>query len=239
MESLVRVFVVNMLRKLFKILLIIFLPLSLILVYHSDINAQSGCCSWHGGVCGCSPSGRKTCCDGTLSPSCTCGYVTHTPTYAPQIPKAPSINATFTYTPNNDGETFNVKMTWDKIENTGFSIALQNAAGGDPGPLTDTMNNYWTFKKVYTGTYYANMKVGINGYWSNVTYWKVVVPKWYKPIQTVKNNQNKKSYIPPSTMNTKSSNIVDENPIIETGAVIGGLTLLSALVLKIRKNLNS
>lgn len=32
---------------------------------------QSGCCSWHNGVCGCS-NGRKKCCDGTLSPSCTC-----------------------------------------------------------------------------------------------------------------------------------------------------------------------
>lgn len=32
---------------------------------------QSGCCSWHGGVCGCS-NGRKKCCDGTKSPSCTC-----------------------------------------------------------------------------------------------------------------------------------------------------------------------
>ena len=32
---------------------------------------QSGCCSWHGGVCGCS-NGRKVCCDKTLSPSCKC-----------------------------------------------------------------------------------------------------------------------------------------------------------------------
>ena len=32
---------------------------------------QSGCCSWHGGVCGCR-NGRKVCCDGELSPSCKC-----------------------------------------------------------------------------------------------------------------------------------------------------------------------
>lgn len=32
---------------------------------------RSGCCSWHGGVCGCS-SGRAVCCDGNLSPSCGC-----------------------------------------------------------------------------------------------------------------------------------------------------------------------
>lgn len=32
---------------------------------------RRGCCSWHGGVCGCE-SGRAKCCDGTLSPSCGC-----------------------------------------------------------------------------------------------------------------------------------------------------------------------
>lgn len=37
----------------------------------ADEAMQSGCCSWHGGVCGCS-NGRKKCCDGKLSPSCTC-----------------------------------------------------------------------------------------------------------------------------------------------------------------------
>ncbi|WP_434579758.1 hypothetical protein [Sulfurimonas sp. NW15] len=33
---------------------------------------RSGCCSWHGGVAGCSSSGRVVCNDGTLSPTCTC-----------------------------------------------------------------------------------------------------------------------------------------------------------------------
>ena len=32
---------------------------------------QRGCCSWHGGVCGCE-DGRAKCCDGTLSPTCGC-----------------------------------------------------------------------------------------------------------------------------------------------------------------------
>lgn len=31
-----------------------------------------GCCSWHAGECGCSPEGRDVCCDGSLSPSCSC-----------------------------------------------------------------------------------------------------------------------------------------------------------------------
>jgi hypothetical protein len=33
--------------------------------------AQRGCCSWHGGVCGCS-AGVVQCCDGSGSPSCRC-----------------------------------------------------------------------------------------------------------------------------------------------------------------------
>lgn len=37
-----------------------------------NVNAQRGCCSWHGGVAGCSENGRQICADGTLSPSCTC-----------------------------------------------------------------------------------------------------------------------------------------------------------------------
>jgi hypothetical protein len=38
--------------------------------------ARRGCCSHHGGVCGCDQTtDRIKCCDGTLSPSCTCsGY---------------------------------------------------------------------------------------------------------------------------------------------------------------------
>lgn len=35
--------------------------------------AKRGCCSHHGGVCGCDEAtGRIKCCDGTLSPTCTC-----------------------------------------------------------------------------------------------------------------------------------------------------------------------
>jgi hypothetical protein len=36
-----------------------------------EIVERRGCCSWHGGVCGCS-MGSAQCCDGTLSPSCGC-----------------------------------------------------------------------------------------------------------------------------------------------------------------------
>ncbi len=40
--------------------------------------ARRGCCSHHRGVCGCT-NGRQQCCDGTLSPSCTCNHCTPLP----------------------------------------------------------------------------------------------------------------------------------------------------------------
>lgn len=42
------------------------------------ITGGQGCCSHHGGECGCA-GGRDMCCDGTLSPSCGC--------YKPDPPK--------------------------------------------------------------------------------------------------------------------------------------------------------
>lgn len=39
-----------------------------------DPEARPGCCSHHGGVCGCNTStGMQKCCDGKDSPSCRCG----------------------------------------------------------------------------------------------------------------------------------------------------------------------
>lgn len=43
-----------------------------LLIFPINVFAQRGCCSHHGGVVGCSPSGKQVCADGTLSPSCTC-----------------------------------------------------------------------------------------------------------------------------------------------------------------------
>lgn len=37
----------------------------------ADELAGRGCCSHHGGVCGCGGT-RLQCCDGSLSPSCVC-----------------------------------------------------------------------------------------------------------------------------------------------------------------------
>lgn len=39
----------------------------------TEQSQKAGCCSHHGGVCGCNQSAhRLKCCDGTTSPSCGC-----------------------------------------------------------------------------------------------------------------------------------------------------------------------
>jgi len=62
--------------SVFFIFSLIFLP--------KNIEAQRGCCSHHDGVCGCS-GGRQLCCDGTLSPSCTCSIQLPTSTPRPTV----------------------------------------------------------------------------------------------------------------------------------------------------------
>ena len=56
----------NMEKKVVLILVFIMLYCPL------KVEATRGCCSHHGGVSGCSNSGRQICQDGTLSPTCTC-----------------------------------------------------------------------------------------------------------------------------------------------------------------------
>lgn len=53
------------------------------------ILAGGGCCSHHSGVCGCE-NGRTVCCDGSLSPSCTCNSSNEKPPKAkPESSPAP------------------------------------------------------------------------------------------------------------------------------------------------------
>ncbi len=60
-------------KKIFLILLFtcFFTEQNMCLFPQFDTLQRQGCCSWHGGVCGC-VGGRAKCCDGTLSPSCGC-----------------------------------------------------------------------------------------------------------------------------------------------------------------------
>ena len=85
-ESIVRILDLQIVRKMktiliFSLLLLISMHVHAIELFtqspysvqsdYSDQLAQQGCCSHHGGVCGCE-SGRAVCCDGQFSPSCGC-----------------------------------------------------------------------------------------------------------------------------------------------------------------------
>lgn len=48
------------------------LSISKIITIQNNVICKSGCCSWHEGVCGCR-NGMQLCCDGTTSPTCSCG----------------------------------------------------------------------------------------------------------------------------------------------------------------------
>lgn len=79
--------------KIIKTIVIcLFLLLTHFLIVPS-VNAQSGCCSWHGGESYCDYSiNRWVCVDGSYSPTCTCGgggyqYVAPTP-----IPSCPMMS---------------------------------------------------------------------------------------------------------------------------------------------------
>lgn len=73
--------------------------LVLVSVTTSSVFARSGCCSHHGGVCGCG------CCDGSsLSSTCApyypeCSEQTPTPTYAPVYTPISTATPYPTYTP--------------------------------------------------------------------------------------------------------------------------------------------
>ena len=57
-------------KKRVSILLSVILFLLLSISVIAD-EQRRGCCSHHGGVCGCE-NGRAVCCDGSYSPSCGC-----------------------------------------------------------------------------------------------------------------------------------------------------------------------
>ncbi len=201
---------------------------TLFLVFTDCVYATSGCCSWHGGVSYCDSSvGRYVCSDGSYSPSCGCYY--SPAVYIPPTPRAPAIQASFTYNPNPDGKTFNVVMSWNNVTNTGFSVALHKLAGGNPGPLVDTYTNSWVFYNVLPGKYYADMKVGINYVWSNIVYWEVNVPKWYSPA-------------PQKTVTSTNETITKTTPISSAVSsailpILIGLTIVVGVVFAIYKGL--
>lgn len=56
-------------KKFFNYVIITLLIFFLTIHY---VNANQGCCSWHGGISHCGENGYYICNDGTQSPSCRC-----------------------------------------------------------------------------------------------------------------------------------------------------------------------
>ncbi len=139
----------------------------------SQVYAQQGCCSWHGGISHCASNGRYVCNDGTYSPSCICGAPIYT--YMPQAPKIPAgTNGTYTFIKNSSGGV-DLHFDWDRPDGREYSITLSKTAGADPGPLADTTKSEYTFKDITPGTWYINIKEMMNGQWSQITYWEVAI----------------------------------------------------------------
>ena len=89
--------------------------LILVLILPCNVEAQRGCCSYHGGVSGCSSSGKQICNDGTLSPSCTC-----TPAYIDKN------NINNNYESNNDSYKYKDVVNETSANQMGDEIVSTN-----------------------------------------------------------------------------------------------------------------
>lgn len=196
--------------------------------------AKRGCCSWHGGVCGCDTSvGRQICCDGTYSPSCVCAYIPPKTTRKPPQPKFPAeTQAKLSFFANEDG-TWNIEMEVLDTSPTKYSAVISKCAGCDPGPLVDFYSNKFNFQNVQPGRWYVNVKKEISGQWSNVVYWTIDVPEWRPPTPTISYTNISDS--PNDSDNTRGQSSNNSGPFL--GLLVALLGAKSVYYL-IKKNLS-
>lgn len=110
---------------------------SVILLFLSvlPINAQQGCCSWHGGISHCS-NGRYVCNDGTYSPTCTC--------YSPppiNLPKTPPSTSPDSVKWCGAGEWFDSKSEADNSL-VSFKEDIENPLISDITTLESERDNF-------------------------------------------------------------------------------------------------
>ncbi len=103
---------------------------------------------------------------------------------APVAPKNPVGQGTHTFFPHEDEALYDVKMDWGDTSALSYSIAISKTAGGNPGPNPDTASSEYTFRNIAPGRWYVNIKANMGGYWSEIAYWTIDVPKWVKPSPT-------------------------------------------------------
>lgn len=164
-----------------KKLLIAFILL-FIISWPTFSDARSGCCSYHGGVCGCE------CCDGSsLSSTCAPYYpecnddsddeyfVPATRIKIPPTNPISNSNAKLEYIVSKTGDnTFSVNFDWyysNETDDKEWSVRLSKKSE-DPGPLVDTNRSKIVFSDIKPGTYVLSLKSKVLGEWSGVSYWE-------------------------------------------------------------------
>jgi hypothetical protein len=105
-----------------------------------NLLAQSGCCSYHGGVCGCS-NGRQLCCDGTLSPSCTC----YSPPPKPVVPITPFVPSCASVTANLSNCIRERDVLKNKLSEKDTQLTLSSITVSEKNQQIDnqTANFFW------------------------------------------------------------------------------------------------
>ncbi len=213
------------------------------------VEAQRGCCSWHGGVSYCdSSAGRYVCNDGTYSPSCGCAYspqVYTPPVYIPPTatptPIPLRVNATYELSPTTC--TYTVIATWEKPSDYDqYSVsAIQTPASQcqDPGPIPDTGETKYFFPGLHSGSYLINVRPKNVLGWNYFTYCTAVQLPQVKPKITVaattEGGQQYISYSSTCATSVKVNNGIGYVPVKQgkfkvypKGAVIYTLTAQSA-----------
>jgi hypothetical protein len=146
--------------------------------------------------------------------------------YVPPKPvqlNMPIANLNYNFEPNKYG-SFTVELDWDRPDGEQWSVGISKTKGADPGPLTDTTISKFTFRDIKSGTWYINIKEGMpNGYWSNVSYWTVIVPSWTEPTPTPTPFSTPVLTVQPKINETSSKS--DSDSDFGTALVVGGLSL--------------
>lgn len=121
-------------KRIYQLIIIV------IMIFPYYVYATRGCCSHHGGVCGCSKYGVQMCCDGTGSPTCRC-----TP---PQVPGCTDRNAN-NYNPdanvNDNSCTYTIRGCTDvnaKNYNAGANQDDGSCEYDIPGCTDSNAKNY-------------------------------------------------------------------------------------------------
>ena len=112
---------------------------------------------------------------------------------------------------------------------------MNRVAGANPGPNTDTSGGSFQFINVTSGRWYINIKAGVSGTWSKVSYWTVDVPTWFDPTPT-STPEPTLMPIPTLSITPQPSSTSTNGSEVVTGTVFGigigaiGFFLLGKLV---------